>query len=673
VIVGFGLMFLAIFSACSTHPGGLTPTSAPVETRAIYLPGATITSSPAPTSKGTRTSLPTIYLVSTPSTETPEVENQPALRLDRYQDIYYNKIPPALEWMLVGEYSRAIALWDSILADLPSYGYAYYQRARSYYLYALQSSIQAETMNGLKLALKDVNAAIESGPPIGDLFILRYKIYTWFARLEPVRANSIEWLEMALEDARRADVLGNSDPSSDLYPGQALVASGRCQEALDEFAQLLARTSNGAQSGDLNEELARGYLCFGALDEALTHIDLAIQIQPSTSRQMVKAIVLYNMGKLEQAKDLLDEWIENEPSYYPERYFFRALIDFDLGKYDLARSDLEKGQSLSKDLRGVGAYVQGQLALIDGENERGRELMEYAEQSLDFGYGPLLNRIRSELGLARLNISPPVIPTQIAPILTATPVITRSLAITQEIEYRPVLTPTTVLTVTIPAPAYASPMSSWTPAPTPTRPASATPIPTLTRANAPTPQRSPTQPSTVTPLPKFTRVYTPTPYPTLTPLGQIGIFSSSGIEFSLPPHFVFRDLPVPYSGSGPFTLDIQAGGLTLYFYPQDPVDINKIDSFTVTLELENDAASPNLFFQLFRYEGSEILRGGGGIRLDPCYNKYSNFTGFVQRDGGVFVRVINKGGAPLDIENLSLSLSGVLADGSQIDLNLQPP
>jgi hypothetical protein len=35
--------------------------------------------------------------------------------------------------------------------------------------------------------------------------------------------------------------------------------------------------------------------------------------------------------------------------------------------------------------------------------------------------------------------------------------------------------------------------------------------------------------------------------------------------------------------------------------------------------------------------------------------------------------VINKGGAPLDIENLSLSLSGVLADGSQIDLNLQPP
>jgi tetratricopeptide (TPR) repeat protein len=667
-------MGLAVFTACSPPPVGPTQTFEAIGSETISpSPSATLISSSTPSVGATLTLNPRSSLGPTPSPETLEIENQPSSRIDRYQNIYYNEIPPALEWILVGEYSRAIAQWNQIIADLPGYGYAYYQRGRSYYLYALQSSVQAETLDGLKLALEDANTAIESGPPLGDIYILRYKIYTWLARLEPVRDEGIKYLEMALLDARQANLLGNSDPVSSQYPGLALIGLGRCQDALDEFAHLFSLGANNSKRADLNEDLARSYLCFGALDEALTHINLALAIQPTMARQMVKAIILFTMGQLEQAKTLLDDWIENEPAYYPERYFFRALIDYDLRLYDQARSDLENGLSLNYDLRGVGAYVKGLLALQDGEKVSGQELIEFAEQSIDFGYGPLLNRIRGDLGLPRLNFGAPRIPTQIASILTATPVIPWRPSLTEEISINPILTTTTTATITLLAPTVVLPLGTWTALPTETKLASPTPMPTSTRISTPTPHEFPTHASTVTPLPAYTRSYTVTPYPTLTPLARAGILSPSGAEFSQPPKFVFRDLTVPYSGGGSFTLGVQHGGLTLFFYTQESVDLEKVDSFTVTLELADDTTQPDLFFQLFRYEGSEILQGGEGLRLAPGENEYAYYSGFVQRDGGVFVRLINRSGKPIDIESLGLSLSAQLTDGSYRVLGVQLP
>jgi tetratricopeptide (TPR) repeat protein len=666
------MLILLIVSACSPAPASSTPTSPTLKAAATKAtPAASSTSAPTPSPGATLTLPSSLTIDQTPTFEVGLSATPSGSRLDRYQKIYYNDIPPALEWMLLGEYSRAIALWDQIIADLPGYGYVYYQRGRSYYLYALQSSAQAETMDALGLALKDVNRSIELGPLVGDLYLLRYEIYRLYARLEPVRENSQEWLQLALQDARQANSLGNSNPDASLYPGSVLNDMGRCQEALDEFSSLVVEVPDGARRADLNAGLARSYLCFGRLDAALTHIDLALEIQPTTTRQMTKAVILFNMGELQSALALLNAWIEAELAYYPERYFFRALIYYDLGMYDLARADQEYGLSQVNDVRGVGAYVQGLLALQDGDREGGRKLIEYAEQSLDYGYGPLLNRVRGELGLPLLNFGAPRIPPDVALILTATPEIQAPGGPALTSTLTATLTATSSLSQTVALPKTPQSAVTLTPTGHASLPATSGATKQPTRASTPTPPSLPTLAATVTPYPTPTRAFTVTPYPMPTLPARIAPPVSAEAEFSLPAHFVFRDLSVPYTGSGPFELGAQPGGITFFFQPDEEVALEAVDSLNVHLELADEVAQPNLFFLLFRYEGLEILIGGQGIQLYPGENSYPAFRGFVQQDGSVFVRLINRSGAPLEIADLGLSLAARMADGSQRVLGFQ--
>lgn len=607
---------------------------------------ATQTSAPiatsAPVTALIETIIPSLTEAFTPTSEqgfTPTPPNTfgtPASslsRVDRYQVIFYDQVPEVLALMWYRQYPQAIASWDEMLSQLPDYGYAHFQRAYSYLQLALQSQSSEEAKSGLKQALLDVESAIELGPLAGDHLLLRSQIYEQLARLEPKREKRLEWFELALDDAYEADRLGSSDSAAALYPLSLLRDLGRCQESLDGFSRLMIQELDAAQRADMNTGLAESYLCFGWLDPALVHIDLAQQDRPSAERQIVKAIVLHNLGELETARAFLNASIESQPDGGTERYFLRALVNYDLGEYEIARADLEFAAGRIQDVRGLGAYVSGLLAVQDGDVARGKTMIAYAEETLDFGYGPLLNRVRRELELPEISLGVPNVPVEIAPTLTAMSAIRATSALTET----PGLVASEILTSTV------------------------TPSPPVTKIVAGT--GSPTSTATAAPPSSPTATETPTEAPTLMP--TLTATSTPVYSYNERPLYVTRDLVVPYDGTGSFLLGTQPGGLTFYFAPPEPVEFEKVISLNFYLSPADAGIPIDLLLQLFRYENPEIFTGAPPMEGDWGGNLYKPFEGFIHRQGGMYVRLINREAAPVEIGNLGLEIVLQKEDGSQ--------
>lgn len=510
------------------------------------------------------------FTLQPPSTPTPTLS--PTITatpngIERYKEIYYRQVPPALSLMFQNKYPQAIDEWDDIIRELPDYGYAYYQRALSRLRLAVYGQNQEEVTELLKSALADIDRSMDLGPLTGDHHLLRYEIYKRYAWMASRREERSTWFEKALSDTREADRLGNSDPWSYLYPVELLNDLGLCQEALEESARLISELDGGDRNPNLHKNVARSYLCLGVLDPALAHIDLSLDLSPNRSSEMVKTIILFNMGEVPEALAILDPWIEESPDYYGERYFFRALIHYDLGDFEAARRDYAAGVERAWEIYGLGAYVEGSLLAQDGELEESNRKIVYAEETLEYAYGPLLNRIRRDMEIEIAETSPPDIPENLAGFLTATPSIR----------------------------------------------------------------------GTVTPQPP--------------------------IENSDLNYYITRDLAVPYLGTGPFNLDSDPKGITFYFEPNAPIEYDSIESLDFILAPEDSTDPLDLYLLLFHYDRPDAFRGSPGIRLEWGENPYPLTEGFVNRFGGLYVRLINQGAETVAIENLGLRLVVVNTEG----------
>jgi hypothetical protein len=150
-------------------------------------------------------------------------------------------------------------------------------------------------------------------------------------------------------------------------------------------------------SAGLNSGLALSYECQGNYEKALEHIDTAISIKPTFAREYDRAVILYNLGRLDESLKSINSTIENNEYYCGCRYFLRALIYYDQGRKDLAREDIEFGTGQTWGRGGVRSYVLAHLALDNGDKEQGVALLQEAEASLQWQFGSLHKRIEQEL------------------------------------------------------------------------------------------------------------------------------------------------------------------------------------------------------------------------------------------------------------------------------------
>lgn len=93
----------------------------------------------------------------------------------------------------------------------------------------------------------------------------------------------------------------------------------------------------------------------------------------------------------------MNQLIEQKPSYDGWRYYLRALIYQEKGNREKAEEDLMMGAGNTWSQVGLFSYVQGKMALEDGNVEEGIRLLQEAEASLDYLLIPLQRRIQAEL------------------------------------------------------------------------------------------------------------------------------------------------------------------------------------------------------------------------------------------------------------------------------------
>jgi len=138
-------------------------------------------------------------------------------------------------------------------------------------------------------------------------------------------------------------------------------------------------------------------------------------------------------------------------------------------------------------------------------------------------------------------------------------------------------------------------------------------------------------------------------------------------------HYVTRDLPVSYEGTGAFKLGTQSGGLTFYFVPKQVLEIQSIISLDFMLDSLDQIQDLRADMLLFRYATPDLIIGSPAIKLEWGANQFHNLSGFINCDAGLYVRIINRSGQPIKIKNFGVRLAARKTDGQIISAGIEMP
>jgi tetratricopeptide (TPR) repeat protein len=303
-------------------------------------------------------------------------------------------ISDGLSQMWDGDYANAITAFTQVIAYLPDWDNGYALRGECYLKLLQNQRSMDEYLSYLDLARQDIDMAILLDPGNGEYYLDRYQIYEALAMSQTRRADAEAYEAVALENLTWANQLGNYDEYSDRYVGFALIALGRCDEALAQGRALEAAATE--PSAGINTILAQAYGCLGDLDKALQHIDTAIQIDDNPDRRFWRASLLFAMGRLDQAKAELDDMINASPYYGGFRYYLRGLIYAVQGDLEKAQADLDFGMGQTWGQNDLLSYALGKIALAEGDETAALEYFQDAE-STHLPHDPILAMIRADI------------------------------------------------------------------------------------------------------------------------------------------------------------------------------------------------------------------------------------------------------------------------------------
>jgi tetratricopeptide (TPR) repeat protein len=383
--------------------GLLSRFNMPTQPQTLVMPTVTPfeLASPVPTPSFTPT--PTLIANNLPATETP----QPLISVE-------TNMMQIQSLMAQEKYADAVLLLDQVIQSAPESDEAYYQRAMSYrYLMEHQRS-EFEYEEYLEQGLADIDQAIAIRPDHGDYYMLRESLLAALAGQQNYRVDTQHITKYALENASAALNLG---ATLEKYPDRiyvsALIFTDRCEEASQRLQEMIDQTDpNSPSIGGLYRMQSQAFICLGDTKKALQMIDKSMFNNIDMDlKNGFKAEYLYQAGRRSEALQLLNTLIEEKPNYDGWRYYLRALIYQEMGEREKAEEDLMMGAGNTWWHAGLFLYVQGKMALEDGNKEEAITLLQEAEASLGVGSAPLQARIRAELkelGAQPLEITPSV-------------------------------------------------------------------------------------------------------------------------------------------------------------------------------------------------------------------------------------------------------------------------
>ena len=348
---------------------------------------------------------PTRTPAATPTSPPPTHTATPAAPYSQRLAAAQADINQALAAMNKGQWVAAIPFWTKVIERVPEYADAYFQRTRCILNGTPAVGVESDYAAIVHLALADINQALMLDGRNGTYFYERQLVYEALSGLELYRVDQDYWAGLALADAQAAVRFGTTVQYADHQVAYRLIDAGHAQEALDAFGKLapLPGTTLKTDPG-LQEGLAESNFALGFVDEALTHIDLAIQARPGDALNRERAIYLISLGRLPEALVVLNHSVGANPFFCGCRYYLRALIEYQQGKPALAQADIDFGTAQTWERGGLRSYVLGLLALDKGDQAGGAALLQEAQASLSRQYGPvLLKQIQARLD--KLNVS----------------------------------------------------------------------------------------------------------------------------------------------------------------------------------------------------------------------------------------------------------------------------
>ena len=316
--------------------------------------------------------------------------------------------------MSQGKHAEAILLLDQVIQSAPELDEPYFLRAASYHSLMKQQRSQLEYQDYLDKALADIDKAIAIRPDNGNYYMLREYILVNLAGMQNNQVDGQRVSGYALENAGAALSLG---ATLDEYPDRIyviqLIYANRCEEAVQQLQEMINRTDPNDQSiGGLYHTQSQAYICLGQIDKAIKMVDKSMFNKINMEwKYELKARYLYQAGRGDEALQLLNQLIEQKPSYDGWRYYLRALVYQEMGEREKAEEDLMMGAGNTWGRVGLYSYVQGKVALEDGNVEEGIAMLQQAEATLDILFTPLRKRIQAELeqlGAKPLEITPSV-------------------------------------------------------------------------------------------------------------------------------------------------------------------------------------------------------------------------------------------------------------------------
>lgn len=325
-----------------------------------------------------------------------------------------NTIRQSRDLISQGKYADAILLLDQVIQAAPELDEPYFLRAESYDSLMKQQRSQYEYQDYLDRALADIDKAIAIRPDHGKYYMLRQYLLVDLAGLQNYQVDAAHISEYALENAVAALNLG---ATLDEYPDRVyvidLIFTRRCEEAVQQLQEMIDQTDpNEPSIGGLYHIQSMAYVCTGKVDKALKMVDKSMFNNVNMEwKYELKARYLYQAGRSNEALQLLNKLLGEKPSYDGWRYFLRALIYEEMGEREKAEEDLMIGAGNTWEHAGLYAYVQGKIALEDGNAEEGIAMLQEAEATLDYLFIPLQKRIQTELeqlGAKPLKLTPSV-------------------------------------------------------------------------------------------------------------------------------------------------------------------------------------------------------------------------------------------------------------------------
>jgi tetratricopeptide (TPR) repeat protein len=286
----------------------------------------------------------------------------------------------ALILMTNENYGQALILLDRTIELDPNFADAYYYRGRAYMEQTSNLRSQYEYLEYVDKAISDLDRAIELEPTLtGDYYLERAEAYQHLAGVQDLRVDREQYIAITIENLRLGNSLLNTAPFQERAEVYYLIYLGQCGEALEMLQEIIeARGINAAPSGYLNQQLANIDLCTGNYTQALEKYEITDEYIGSVWTKYNRALILYILGRVDEAFELINEMLEINPYFHGSRYYLRA--------------------GYTWDHTGLAQYVLAQLAFHDGDDAFGIEALKMAEATMDGVVGDyFIEKWRGEL------------------------------------------------------------------------------------------------------------------------------------------------------------------------------------------------------------------------------------------------------------------------------------